>query len=136
MLKRWLEPQRAAFALAGGILAISLVYRPGRMMPFSFCAFRHLTGLPCAMCGMTRSFCALAKGDFLESLHAHPAGPLLFAATVGIFAAGFQDVFAEQSVLCKFGRAAQLDRVRTWLFLIGALWTVKFAAVAFLGWPV
>lgn len=44
------------------------------------CLSHTLLGIDCPMCGMTRSFVALAHGDIAASFAFHPAGPLLFVA--------------------------------------------------------
>lgn len=41
------------------------------------CPFRHLTGLPCPLCGMTRSVLCFFQGDWHASLLWHPLGPLV-----------------------------------------------------------
>jgi hypothetical protein len=41
------------------------------------CPFRALTGLPCASCGMTHAFVALARGDAVGAWAASPLGALL-----------------------------------------------------------
>jgi hypothetical protein len=46
------------------------------------CPFLVLTGHPCPLCGGTRSFAYLWRGDLGRSLALYPLGPLLFAATV------------------------------------------------------
>ncbi len=43
------------------------------------CTFRAITGLPCASCGMTHAFVALAHGDVAGAWGASPAGALLAA---------------------------------------------------------
>jgi hypothetical protein len=43
----------------------------------SECPFRAITGLPCASCGMTHAFVALAHGDALGAWAASPLGALL-----------------------------------------------------------
>ena len=43
----------------------------------SECPFRALTGLPCASCGMTHAFVALARGDAGGAWSASPLGALL-----------------------------------------------------------
>ena len=43
----------------------------------SECPFRALTGLPCASCGMTHAFVALARGDAAGAWSASPLGALL-----------------------------------------------------------
>jgi hypothetical protein len=44
------------------------------------CVSHALFGIDCPMCGMTRSFVALAHGDVAAAFAFHPAGPLLFVA--------------------------------------------------------
>jgi hypothetical protein len=41
------------------------------------CPFRLVTGLPCATCGMTHAFVALARGDVAAAWAASPLGALL-----------------------------------------------------------
>ena len=43
------------------------------------CLLRRATGLPCATCGMTRSFCAIGQGEFGAAFAQHPLGPILYA---------------------------------------------------------
>jgi hypothetical protein len=43
-----------------------------------FCPFRALTGIPCPGCGMTRSFMAIATGNFDKALDYHAFGFVLF----------------------------------------------------------
>jgi hypothetical protein len=46
----------------------------------TLCVLRHLTGLPCLTCGMTRSFCAISRGRFVEAIEHHPLGPVVYVA--------------------------------------------------------
>jgi len=39
------------------------------------CPFRHLTGLPCPLCGMTRSVLCFFQGDWHAAFLWHPLGP-------------------------------------------------------------
>ena len=43
------------------------------------CMLYETFGVKCALCGLTRSFSALAHGDFYEGFKFHPLGPVLFA---------------------------------------------------------
>lgn len=51
------------------------------------CLSRALLHVECPLCGMTRSFVALAHGDLRAALGFHPAGPLLFVAMLIFVAA-------------------------------------------------
>jgi hypothetical protein len=73
--------------LAAGLLA-ALVLRPvqgehgieltlfGVTLPVA-CAFRRITGLPCASCGLTRSLVLFLHGRIAESIALHPFGPVV-----------------------------------------------------------
>lgn len=50
----------------------------GRPLP-PLCQLKLFTGLDCPGCGLTRSFIALAHGQWRDSFHFNPAGPLWFA---------------------------------------------------------
>jgi hypothetical protein len=42
------------------------------------CWFKHLTGIGCPGCGLTRCFICLAHGNLVQAWHFNPAGLLLF----------------------------------------------------------
>jgi hypothetical protein len=67
------------FALIG--LGSFLVARflPVLALPYP-CPMKALAGIPCATCGMTHAFVALARGDLSDALAASPLGALLAAA--------------------------------------------------------
>ena len=50
----------------------------GLRWPFS-CRLHDMFGIRCALCGMSRSFTALAHGDLAGSLAFHRLGPVVFA---------------------------------------------------------
>jgi hypothetical protein len=56
------------------------VLLPGGASLGGLCWFRSVFDRDCPLCGMTRSFVALAHGDLAASIRFHPAGPLLFVA--------------------------------------------------------
>ncbi len=43
------------------------------------CAFKRLTGVACATCGLTRCALALGRGDWAGALHWHPVAALAAA---------------------------------------------------------
>jgi uncharacterized protein DUF2752 len=71
----------AAFVATGFVAAIFLL--PARRpLPFDVCLFHRFTGLPCLTCGLTRSVCLFARGEWSASLSMHPAGGLAFGALI------------------------------------------------------
>ncbi len=66
-----------------GVLVASRLLPPDGLPGVDLCAFHALTGLPCPGCGLTRAFCALARGHFYEAWQLHPFAFPLFAATLG-----------------------------------------------------
>lgn len=72
-------------------LAIGLLLPAGVALAPSFlalgdiplCAFKHLTGLPCPLCGGIRACAALAQGDVAQALLLNPGlMPVLALATL------------------------------------------------------
>ncbi len=76
----------AVLLICGAILACAVVLRPnedglslfGLRWPLS-CWLHDMTGVKCGLCGMSRSFCSLARGDLAAGIHFHRLGPLVFA---------------------------------------------------------
>ena len=58
---------------------------PGDVAGIPLCFFKHLTGLDCPGCGLTRSFLSLARGHFLDAFHFNAAGPLVYLLFLAIF---------------------------------------------------
>jgi hypothetical protein len=70
----WLAPAPGGLAFPGGARTPSA------------CWFHDATGARCPTCGMTRSYVAMLGGDVAGSFRAHPAGPLMLAATAAALA--------------------------------------------------
>jgi hypothetical protein len=66
-------------AIGVATIAASFLYAPWVSNGPVLCPFRFLTGLPCPGCGLTRSFCAVARGEFADAVAYHLFGPVLFA---------------------------------------------------------
>lgn len=45
------------------------------------CLLYQTFGIKCSLCGLTRSFCSLAHGDFRAGVKFHLLGPVIFAFT-------------------------------------------------------
>ncbi len=75
---------REAELLGGGVLILvgAFVYPylegiAGTLMPG--CLFHRITGLPCLLCGMTRSLAVTTRGNLAEAFRMHLLGPPFFA---------------------------------------------------------
>ena len=87
---------------AGALYAASPVHLP---LP---CPLLTVTGIPCPLCGMTRSVIALFRADFIGSVRFNPGGILL------VFVAMIFSVWRPRLQL----------QVALWVLpvLVGALW--------------
>jgi hypothetical protein len=66
---------------------VHLVLPGGMAVPWPDCPFQSVTGLPCPVCGFTRSSVMMLRGDFIGSFHAHPLGPIIvLSALVAVLA--------------------------------------------------
>ena len=74
--ERWL---RVGCAVLVGLAFVFLALHSA--LPALPCGFRSLTGLPCAMCGGTRSASALLSGDWRQALYLNALSiPVLIGA--------------------------------------------------------
>src|SRR6266436_5441192 len=60
------------------VFLVSALLKPSSGDYFTVCGFKNLTGLPCPGCGLTHSFCALARGSIGEAFEFNLLGPLLY----------------------------------------------------------
>ena len=95
----------------------------------TLCFLRQWTGFPCATCGMTRSFCAVARGDLGAAVRHHPLGPLTFLV--------FVLLLVRSAGIALTGRRwlDGLARVLAWCLapaaaLLLAAWIWRLAAIA------
>jgi hypothetical protein len=58
---------------------------PAAEPAFRLCPFYWLTARPCPLCGITRAFCALAKGHWSQAIHFHALSPLAFVMLFSLF---------------------------------------------------
>jgi len=70
------------YAAIGALSFLVARFLPVLALPYT-CPARGLLGIPCATCGMTHAFVALAHGDLAGALQASPAGVLLAAGAWG-----------------------------------------------------
>lgn len=119
-----------AAAVTGGVLALSLVLREGGSLPYA-CPFHLITGLPCATCGMTRGFVALAHGQWHRALDLNLASPLLFALACLTLVLALAQVALDRPVL-----KSAWTRHRTWLLpLVTAVLAISWGLRLAGAWP-
>jgi hypothetical protein len=70
------------FAAIAGLSFLVARFLPVLALPYT-CPSRGLLGIPCATCGMTHAFVALAHGDLAGALHSSPLGAALAAGAWG-----------------------------------------------------
>lgn len=109
-------------------IAIALgVSIAGWSFPFPPCLFQATFGFPSPSCGLTRSFLALARGDWQTALSFHLFGPVLAAVFVAIAGVAltelitrrsyqrfYQSLFAYQSILPFLGLFLGYYALRLW----------------------
>lgn len=65
--------------LTGAPVIGANLYNQGYSIPW-ICPILHFTGVPCPTCGMTRSFMAMARGDWEQAVAYHGFGVILFTS--------------------------------------------------------
>ncbi len=73
-------------ALVTGIALVLPHVVPCDLLPLKKCTFLSLTGYPCPFCGLTRSFWAIADGNWAFAIHNAPLACLVYTATAVLFA--------------------------------------------------
>ena len=73
-------------AVVTGIPLLLSRWAPMGLMPLKSCTFLGLTGFPCPFCGFTRSFWAMARGDWGFALYNSPLACLVYIAVAIVFA--------------------------------------------------
>jgi hypothetical protein len=120
--------------LISAVLVASVVWHPADDGGIVLCVFRNLTGIPCMGCGLTRSFCALAKGDAMRAFVFHPLGPALFAAACAYWLRGVAFFANRRAAVARFDAAVWRWRAPlVTLILLCAVWAVEIASLSFEG---
>jgi hypothetical protein len=68
----------------GSVIAVSVAFKATTLPRVDLCSFHRLTGLPCAGCGLTRSFCSISHGEFSQAWGYNPFGYLAYAVAIAI----------------------------------------------------
>lgn len=132
----------AALTLAGLSLVFlaSAVFRPGGVSLsddyFTVCGFKNMTGLPCPGCGLTHSFCALAKGDLPTAFAFNALGPVLFLGLALIWARALLVLADKTGAVTAIDRASARYRlVRNFVIVFAAFGVGRILYLIFFSPP-
>jgi len=80
-------PLRSSAAIVGAFFLFAAFWglAPPDQPSLRLCPFYWLTSRPCPLCGITRAFCALAKGHWVQAIHFHALSPLAFLMVFSLF---------------------------------------------------
>jgi len=70
---------------AAGLFGLLHWLSPPDSPALRLCPFYWFTARPCPLCGLTRAFCALAKGHWAQAIHFHALSPLAFLMLFALF---------------------------------------------------
>ena len=89
------------------------------------CLFHRITGLPCLLCGMTRSLAATAHGQLVEAFRLHLLGPPLFVLASAVFSLLAAEYALSRRILPRPGK--QVWKFTAWgtLGLLVAAWVAR-----------
>ncbi|MDY6795327.1 MAG: DUF2752 domain-containing protein [Actinomycetota bacterium] len=89
------------------------------------CLFHRITGLPCLLCGMTRSLAATAHGDIIEAFRLHLLGPPLLSVALVITVLMAAEKITSRRLLPRPERRARKVLARGTLGLLIAAWVAR-----------
>jgi hypothetical protein len=121
-------PLGAIFLACGVVIAAAVGLLHLDRLPFAFCAFKAVTGLPCMTCGTTRAFARLFTLDLGGAVHMNPlaaAVALAFIpwglADLALLPRGRALALEISPALAPFVRAAAVTLVvANWAYLIAS----------------
>ena len=80
----------ASWGLAAAMVFLLLrTWQPPIGPEYAVCLSRRLFRLPCPLCGMTRAWIAIARGELCAAVALHPLAPLVLAQAIAVWVAAF-----------------------------------------------
>lgn len=126
------SPSRELEILSGGAIILTgaflYPYLQGllsRVTPE--CLFHRLTGLPCLLCGMTRSLAASAHGRLEEAFRLHFLGPPLLIVVVAVTLLLAMEFAFGRPILPRPGKRGRMLMAWGTLGLLVAAWVARLA---------
>jgi hypothetical protein len=132
----WINDQEklswVAFIFFSAILAISYFYPVEPHPKVSLCIFYNLTTLPCPGCGLTRSFCSIAKGGLLASFDFHWLGPIMFIGTFSVWLSSLLAIFRITKPFELFKSLSTNELfIKTGLLVLAVHWVIRLSIIFF-----
>lgn len=100
----------------------------GFSVPLPPCLFQAAFGFPSPSCGLTRSFLALAQGDWQLALSFHLFGPFLVVAFVAIAATALFELVTQQSHAKLYKQVLHLPKMLVFISLFLGYYGVRLWA--------
>jgi len=125
------RPERLA---AASLLALTLAWLTytrlyfwlhPRRLTFDPSLFMYLTGRPDPICGLTRTFAWMWRGDLARSVAVYPLGPIIFAASFLLAAHWAAILLRGRSIPIRLSRRAQRRVLAVALLALGLNWASK-----------
>lgn len=115
------------------MFAVTLFVSPGQSVTvfgFNFpslliCPFFELSGVPCLMCGITRSFLSMGGGDIANAFIFHPLGPLFYLVLMVAYAALSASVIVRRRFRISIHRHLGRWMASMGMVVLVAAWLVK-----------
>jgi len=92
---------------------------PEKFSPFS-CIFRNLTGLNCFACGLTHSFHAAARLEWMEAAGYHLFGPVLFLSAWAVLLYWILELVLGRKSIIQVGR----EKIKTAIIAAAVAWLI------------
>jgi len=112
------------FGILSAVLLVAFFWQPSDN-GIILCYFRGLTGLPCPGCGLTRSLCAIAKGELLQSFQYHIFGPLVFLIAVGFWVRAIAELIYHKTVILVLSEKTKRRMIPALIIFLCLFWSFR-----------
>lgn len=122
------------FVLLGSltVLVISYFFHPQANPVSTLCGIKTALGLPCPACGLTRSFCSMAKLDLWAAFNFNILGPILFICTILLAWISLLSLFGYPNIFEKLlAKLSTPTFFKFSLYSIGIFWISR---ILYLWW--
>ncbi|MFB3894754.1 MAG: DUF2752 domain-containing protein [bacterium] len=112
------------FGILSVFLLVAFVWQPSDN-GMTLCYFRNITGLPCPGCGITRSLCAMAKGNIFRSFEYHIFGPLVFLIAIGFWIRSIFELIYRKTVIILLPERIKRKLIPAFIICLCLFWIAR-----------